>query len=360
VLNKPEDQKLLHRHLFPKLFELEEKENTDVLTIIGQLLQCHDMEGYYSDILRHYLKKVYNHKREDDIIKQICIITDKGSDFIGDQLVDLIIVLKKIMRDSVEERHQEEKLRACFLIIVSMGENVDEVLHLFFTDIVKLFSNNFMTSERQMSQTKDDISDSVIESYINFILQLCHQCPSVQYYLPSIRQFLTLYFNREISKLKSQTKERKKEVYYVRYEKKLLNRIIDAMIYLMIRYGKTCEYFINVLHTSLKSNNIYHKLYNVCESYFKKHSNLDLIHTTFREEDLRRLSVHERGTSQVLRHDSRITHIFQEGDPKKIIKEFETFVLKPNHTVEQDELWLDNLAYELFHNSNEESLKACS
>jgi hypothetical protein len=42
------------------------------------------------------------------------------------------------------------------------------------------------------------------------------------------------------------------------------------------------------------------------------------------------------------------------------MKEFENFCLEHNHTGEQDELWMDNLSYELLNSSNEDTLRACA
>jgi hypothetical protein len=105
VLSNTRDQAFLHHLLFQQLFSIEEKYHNEVLSIFFLLLSYHNIEAHCNDVLRHYIKKVYNHKREDDIIKLICLITEKYSNLIDKELVELIIVVKKIIFDSVEIGH---------------------------------------------------------------------------------------------------------------------------------------------------------------------------------------------------------------------------------------------------------------
>ncbi len=52
---------------------------------------------------------MYNHKREDDLIKLMCMLTEKYSHMVvGDELVNVIIVVKKIIMDCVELGQQQE------------------------------------------------------------------------------------------------------------------------------------------------------------------------------------------------------------------------------------------------------------
>lgn len=143
VLTNPKDQVFLHNLLFTRLFSIEEKYHNEVLSIFFLLLSYHNIEAHCNDVLRHYLKKVYNHKREDDIVKLICLTTEKYSHSIDKELVELIIVVKKIIFDSVEIGHeQEDKIKTCFNIIINIGSKIDRVLHLFFSDFNKLFSQS--------------------------------------------------------------------------------------------------------------------------------------------------------------------------------------------------------------------------
>lgn len=108
VLVKPEDQKMLHNLLISRLFQIEEKYHNDVLSIFFTLLSYHNVDEHCSSILNHYIKKAYNHKREDEIIKLICMITQNNTKILGSEIVDLIIVVKKIITDSIEMGHQQD------------------------------------------------------------------------------------------------------------------------------------------------------------------------------------------------------------------------------------------------------------
>ena len=109
------------------------------------MLPYHNIEAHCVDILKHYIRKVYNHKREDDLIKLLCMITERYSNLVsGKELVNIVIVIKKVLMDSVElGQQQEDKIKYCFNIILNLGAKIDRVLHLFFADINKLFSYNF-------------------------------------------------------------------------------------------------------------------------------------------------------------------------------------------------------------------------
>jgi hypothetical protein len=96
VLTQHDDQQNMHQLLFQRLFDVDTKFTAEVLNIVMQLLRFHDLRQRCKTVLQFYLPKVYNHRRELDLIKMLCVLTDKYRDYIDTELVDIIIVVKKI------------------------------------------------------------------------------------------------------------------------------------------------------------------------------------------------------------------------------------------------------------------------
>ena len=79
VIIKPREQDLLHALLLPRLYDIEAKHSNEVLNIILQVLKHHEIGARCVDILAFYMKKVYNHRREDDLLWLFHLITEKYS-----------------------------------------------------------------------------------------------------------------------------------------------------------------------------------------------------------------------------------------------------------------------------------------
>jgi len=77
VLTADEDQQRMHELLFERIFEIESKYSGEVLNIMMQLLCFHNLHQRCKIIMQFYLPKIYNHRRELDLIKLLCVLTDK-------------------------------------------------------------------------------------------------------------------------------------------------------------------------------------------------------------------------------------------------------------------------------------------
>lgn len=74
----------------------------------------------------------------------LCIITNKYFDFIDSELIDILIVIKKIIIENYQDQEakQQQKIKFCFSVFINLAEKIDNIFHLFFIDIHKLFSKN--------------------------------------------------------------------------------------------------------------------------------------------------------------------------------------------------------------------------
>jgi hypothetical protein len=198
VLNSEEDQNTLHELLLDRLFEIESKYNNEVLNIILELLCYHNLEKEHcKKILRFYLTKIYNNKRELDLIKLLCAITEKYREYIDSELIDIIIAVKKIVSDNYSKKDEEYKIKLCFSVFINLADKIDHILHLFFIDLNKIFSNNQEKGEKNNQNNQFPRIPSTISSdFFTLIIHLTKKCPSIQYFLPSIRQCLVDYLNR--------------------------------------------------------------------------------------------------------------------------------------------------------------------
>ena len=276
VLEAEEDQRKLHELLLDgedRLFEIEARYCNEVLNIVLKLLCYHRLEREYcKKVLRFYLSRIYNSKRELDLVKLLCVVTDKYREFIDSELIEVIIAVKKIIMDNYSVRGEEEecKVKLCFSVLVNLADKLDHALHLFFIDLNKAFSNN---QDRSADFAKIPAATSA--DFFSLIIHLTKKCPSIQYFLPSIRQCLIDYLAREAVRREASGK--------------FLDKIINTMICLMVIYGKRCESFINILEWYVKTYRIYHVFYRISLDYFKKHSNLDYLYTAFTEHEIREL-----------------------------------------------------------------------
>jgi hypothetical protein len=73
-------------------------------------------------------------------VKVLCVLADRYPDCVDKQLVEIIIVVKKIILESVSLKEEEYKVRLCFSIIASLADRLDPLLHLFFPDINRVFA----------------------------------------------------------------------------------------------------------------------------------------------------------------------------------------------------------------------------
>lgn len=55
---------------------------------------------------------------------------------------EIIVTVKKIITDYYFTKEEENKIKLCFSIIINMADKIDHILHLFFIDLIKIFSNN--------------------------------------------------------------------------------------------------------------------------------------------------------------------------------------------------------------------------
>ena len=108
---------------------------------------------------------------------------------------DIIVTVKKIITDYYLTKEEENKIKLCFSIIINMADKIDNILHLFFIDLIKIFSNNKEKDDKDNEFYR--IPSTISSDFFSLIVHLTKKCPSIQYFLPSIRQCLVDYLNRE-------------------------------------------------------------------------------------------------------------------------------------------------------------------
>lgn len=129
-----------------------------------------------------------------------CVITDKYKEYVDTATTDIIVTVKKIITDYYLTNEEEKKISLCFCIIINMADKIDHILHLFFIDLIKIFSNNKEKDESNNEFYR--IPSPISSDFFSLIVHLTKKCPSIQYFLPSIRQCLVDYLNRETYSLR--------------------------------------------------------------------------------------------------------------------------------------------------------------
>lgn len=110
-------------------------------------------------------------------------------------MTDIIVTVKKIITDYYYTKDEQNKIKLCFSIIMNLADKIDHILHLFFIDLIKVFSNNKEKDENNNEFYR--IPSTISSDFFSLIVHLTKKCPSIQYFLPSIRQCLIDYLNRE-------------------------------------------------------------------------------------------------------------------------------------------------------------------